>query len=90
MFNVVDLIKAVDPVIETLAVLLALWLVYRAITGSWRIWMLALGVDGRYSSSLVHGLAWTVVVVGAYVLLCTSAASTSGARARSARSRPTC
>jgi hypothetical protein len=69
VLNVVDLVKSVDPLVEMLAVLVALWLVYRAITGSWRIWMLGVGVDGRYSSSLVHGLAWTVVVVGAYVLL---------------------
>lgn len=65
----IDLIKSVDPWLETAVLLGILWLVYRVVNGSWRFWMLAVGVDGRYSSSLFHGLCWTVVVVGAYTVL---------------------
>ena len=64
-----ELIRAVHPAIETGFVLAVLWIVYRAVNGSWRFWQLAVGVDGRYSSSLFHGLAWTIVVLAAYVLL---------------------
>jgi hypothetical protein len=64
-----DLINAVSPAIETAILLAVLWLLYRAATGSWRIWHLAVGLDGRYSTSLFQGLAWTMVVVASYVLL---------------------
>jgi hypothetical protein len=65
----IDLIKAVDPWLETAVLLGILWLVYRVVNGSWRFWQLAVGVDGRYSSSLFHGLCWTIVVFVAYTVL---------------------
>ena len=65
----IDLIRAVDPWLETAILLGILWLVYRLVNGSWRFWMLAVGADGRYSSSLFHGLCWTIVVFGAYTVL---------------------
>ena len=65
----IDLIKAFDPWLETAVLLGVLWIVYRVINGSWKFWELAVGVDGRYSSSRFHGLAWTVVVFVAYTVL---------------------
>lgn len=65
----IDLIKAVDPWIETAIVLGFLWVAYRVVNGSWRFWHLAIGVDRRYSSSLFHGLCWTIVVFSSYVAL---------------------
>lgn len=65
----IGLIKAVDPWLETLVLLGILWLVYRVVNGSWRFWQLAVGVDGRYSSSRFHGLCWTIVVFVAYAVL---------------------
>lgn len=65
----IDLIKAVDPWLETAVLLGILWLVYRVVNGSWRFWQLAVGVDGRYSSSRFHGLCWTIVVFAAYTAL---------------------
>ncbi len=67
--HVIDLIKAVDPWLETGVLLAILWLVYRVVNGSWRFWQLAVGVDGRYSSSRFHGLCWTIVVFAAYTAL---------------------
>jgi hypothetical protein len=66
---VIDLFKAVDPWLETGVLLAILWLVYRVVNGSWRFWLLAVGVDGRYSSSRFHGLCWTIVVFVAYTAL---------------------
>ena len=65
----IDLIKAVDPWVETGVLLGILWVAYRVVCGSWRFWMLAVGVDGRYSSSLFHGLCWTIVVFVSYAVL---------------------
>ncbi len=64
------LIAAVDPWVETALVLAVFWTLYRAGSGSWRFWQLAVGRDGRYSTSLFQGLAWTVVVLTSYVVLC--------------------
>jgi hypothetical protein len=65
----IGLIKAVDPWLETVVLLGILWLTYRVVNGSWRFWLLAVGVDGRYSSSRFHGLCWTIVVFVAYTVL---------------------
>lgn len=65
----IDLIRAINPWIETAILLTLLWVVYRVVNGSWRFWQLAVGVDGRYSSSLFHGLAWTVVIFTSYTVL---------------------
>ena len=65
----IDLIRSVNPWLETAVVLSVLWIAYRVVVRSWRFWHLALGVDGRYSSSLFHGLCWTTVVLGSYVAL---------------------
>jgi hypothetical protein len=64
-----DLIKAANPALETALFLVVLWLLYRAVTGSWRVWQLAVGIDGRYSTSLFQGLAWTLVVGAGYLVL---------------------
>ena len=37
----IDLIKAVDPWLETAVLLGILWLIYRVVNGSWRFWQLA-------------------------------------------------
>jgi hypothetical protein len=66
---VIDLIRSLNPWVETALILGLLWIVYRVVNGSWRFWHLALGVDGRYSSSLFHGLCWTVVVLTSYLTL---------------------
>jgi hypothetical protein len=66
---VIDLIRAYDPWLETVVLLGILWLVYRVVNGSWRFWRLAVGVDGRYSSSRFHGLCWTIVVFVSYTAL---------------------
>lgn len=65
----IGLIKAVDPWLETVVLLGILWLGYRIVNGSWRCWQLAVGIDGRYSSSRFHGLCWTIVVFVAYTVL---------------------
>jgi hypothetical protein len=62
----VELIRTFDPWLEALVVLGALWALYLAINRSPRFWHLAVGVDGRYSSSRFHGLCWTIVVLGCY------------------------
>jgi hypothetical protein len=45
------------------------WVAYRLGAHSWRFWHLAIGRDRRYSTSLFQSLAWTVVVLGAYLAL---------------------
>jgi hypothetical protein len=62
----VELVKTFDPWLEAFAVLAALWVLYLVINRSPRFWHLAVGVDGRYSSSRFHGLCWTIVVLGCY------------------------
>jgi hypothetical protein len=62
----VELIKTFDPWLEAFAVLAALWVLYLVINRSPRFWHLAVGVDGRYSTSRFHGLCWTVVVLACY------------------------
>ena len=64
-----DLIRAVNPWLETAVVLAAFWVVYWLGTGSPRFWHQAIGRDGRYSTSLFQTLAWTVVVLAAYLTI---------------------
>ena len=64
-----ELIRSVDPWVETCVVLALMWVAYRLAARSWRFWQLAIGRDRRYSTSLFQGLAWTVVVLGSYLAL---------------------
>lgn len=65
----IDLINRFNPIAETAVLMLVLWVIYRVVLHSWAFWQLARGVDERYSSSLFQGLAWTIVVFGAYVVM---------------------
>ena len=62
----VAIVSSFDPWAEAFAVLGLLWLAYGVLNRSPRFWRLAMGVDGRYSSSRFHGLCWTIVVLGCY------------------------
>jgi hypothetical protein len=62
----IGLIQRYDPWLEAFCLLGALWIVYLIVNRSWRFWRLAVGVDGRYSSSRFHGLSWTLVVLFGY------------------------
>jgi hypothetical protein len=64
-----DLIRALNPWLETAAVLATFWVLYYLGARSWRFWHLAIGRDGRYSTSLFQGLAWTVVVLASYLTI---------------------
>ncbi len=64
-----DLIRAFNPWLETAAVLATFWALYYLGARSWRFWHLAIGRDGRYSTSLFQGLAWTIVVLASYVAI---------------------
>jgi hypothetical protein len=64
-----DVIDNAIPWAATAAVLAVFWLVYRRATGSWSLWRMAVGRDGRYSTSLFQGLAWTVVVLATYLAM---------------------
>ena len=64
-----DFAAAAVPWVATALVLAGFLLAYRRATGSWRLWRLAVGRDGRYSTSLFQGLAWTVVVLASYLAI---------------------
>lgn len=46
--------------------LLLIWVVYRLMTGTWNIWKLVGGADGRVSTSKLQWFLWTVVVIYCY------------------------
>lgn len=64
-----DVIGSVVAWAATAAVLALFWVAYRLGTGSWSLWRMAVGRDGRYSTSLFQGLAWTVVVIATYLAM---------------------
>ncbi|HEY5628811.1 MAG TPA: hypothetical protein VIR16_04805 [Candidatus Limnocylindrales bacterium] len=64
-----DLIRAFNPWLETAAILATFWALCSLGTRSWRFWHLAIGRDGRYSTSLFQGLAWTIVVLSSYLAI---------------------
>ena len=64
-----DFMGAAVPWGMTAVVLAVFGLAYRALAGSWRFWRLAVGRDGRYSTSLFQSLAWTVVVLASYLAI---------------------
>jgi len=49
-----------------IGLLVALWLVYRVLTGSWNPWKLVEGADGRPSTSKLQWFLWTVVIIFSY------------------------
>jgi len=63
------LLQAVNPYVGGFVALGLLWVGYGVVTGKWRIWELAVGVDKRYSTSLFQAFAWTVVVLFSYVAM---------------------
>ena len=65
----IDLIRSIDPWLETAVALAVALGLYRAGSGTWRFWRLAVGRDRRYSTSLFQALAWTIVVFTSYVAL---------------------
>ncbi len=65
----IDLIRSVDPWLETAVALAVALGLYRAGSGTWRFWRLSIGRDRRYSTSLFQALAWTIVVFTSYVAL---------------------
>ncbi|GEM_PF-1124270 len=64
-----QVVRLIDPYLGAALVLGVLWLGFRIGTGSWRFWKIAVGVDGRYSSSRFQGLVWSIVVLFSYVAM---------------------
>jgi hypothetical protein len=57
------------PYIAGIAALLLAWVLYGLLAGTWNIWKLVTGTDGRASTSKLQWFLWTVVVVFAYVAI---------------------
>ena len=55
------------PYLAGFAALLLAWVLYGLLAGTWNIWRLVIGVDGRASTSKLQWFLWTVVIVFAYV-----------------------
>ena len=47
-------------------VLAVLWVIYRLATGTWNVYRIAEGYDGRTSTSKMQFLLWTIVVIPCY------------------------
>jgi hypothetical protein len=67
--DVIGWLKALDPFLVSLAFLGILWLVYSLWTRQPRIWHVAVGTDGQYSTSKFQVFVWTVIVVFAFVAM---------------------
>ena len=67
--DVIDRLKDFDPFLVSLAFLAALWLVYSLWTRQPRIWHVAVGADGQYSTSKFQVFVWTVIVVFSFVAM---------------------
>lgn len=65
---------ALIPYVAGLVALLLAWVLYRLMAGTWNIWKLVTGADGRPSTSKLQWFLWTVVVVFAYVAIWTAGA----------------
>ena len=63
------ILRSIDPLLAAAIALGLLWLGYRLVSGTARFWRVAVGVDGRYSSSRFQGLVWTIVVLFAYLAI---------------------
>jgi hypothetical protein len=57
------------PLPWALGFLCALYLLYRAVSGTWNIFSLALGADGRLSTSKCQFLLWTSAVLFVFLAL---------------------
>jgi hypothetical protein len=57
------------PYLAGFAALLLAWVLYGLLAGTWNIWKLVLGADGRASTSKLQWFLWTVVIVFAYVAI---------------------
>jgi hypothetical protein len=62
------------PYLAGIAALLLAWVLYGLLAGTWNIWKLVTGTDGRASTSKLQWFLWTVVVVFAYVAIWTAGA----------------
>jgi len=67
--DLIGRLKDLDPFLASLVFLGALWLVYALWTRDPRIWRVAVGADGQYSTSKFQVLVWTVVVVFSFVAM---------------------
>jgi hypothetical protein len=63
---VLDFIKGLDPYAGGVIVLGLVWLIVGVLTGSMRVWRVALGVDGRFSTSKLQQFVWTAAVLFSY------------------------
>jgi hypothetical protein len=59
----------VIPYVAGIGALLLAWLLYGLLAGTWNIWKLVTGEDGRASTSKLQWFLWTVIVVFAYVTI---------------------
>jgi hypothetical protein len=66
MESVLSWIKAVDPYVAGLILLGIIWLIVALLTGSARIWRVAVGRDGRFSTSKLQQFIWTAAVLYSY------------------------
>lgn len=57
------------PYLAGIVALLLAWVLYGLLAGTWNIWKLVTGTDGRASTSKLQWFLWTVVVVFAYVAI---------------------
>lgn len=56
-----------NPYVFGAGLLVLLWLIYRALTGSWNPFKVVCGADGRPSTSKLQLWLWTIVVLFSYV-----------------------
>jgi hypothetical protein len=59
--------KDLDPFVGATVALLVIFAVYAVVSGTVQFWRVAMGVDGRASTSKFQALVWTVVVLFAYL-----------------------
>jgi hypothetical protein len=62
-------LKDLDPFVVSVAFLLLLWLLYTLATREPRVWQVAIGADGQYSTSKFQVFLWTVVVLFSFVAI---------------------
>jgi len=63
---VLDFVKVLDPYVGGLAILAIVWVIVGLGSGSFRIWRVAMGVDGRFSTSKLQQFTWTAAVLFSY------------------------
>lgn len=64
--TVLDWVKSLDPYLGGLLVLGVIWLIVGVLTRSFRIWRVARGTDGKFSTSILQQFVWTAAVVYSY------------------------